>query len=167
MGPREKEEFLAQVCRRLRNKKFDALVRKLFRPSYGGNHNVALMYTLGDLFVSADDDMRPYALIEDSPEALDGVEISRGKLLPPGANGHTRKSFDILQSFKDVLGKPVSELPDNFEHGDLLRDTAMDLETNASTGLIRDNSLLLQPGKVSRSAIVKIAQSFRSGTNDN
>jgi hypothetical protein len=42
----------------------------------------------------------------------------------------------------------------------------MDLETNASKGLSRQNSLLLQRGKVSRSAVVKMAQTFRSGTND-
>jgi hypothetical protein len=166
VGPREKEQFIGHVCRRLRDKKLDALVRKLFRPSYGGNRNVALMYTLGDLFVSADDDMRPYALIEDSPEALDDVEVSRGKLLPPGANGHTRKAYDILQSFSDVLGKTVSEAPANYELGDYLIDTAMDLETNASRGVSRENSLLLQPSKVPRTALVKIAQSFRSGTND-
>ena len=166
VGPREKEQFIAHVCRRLRDKKLDSLVRKLFRPSYGGNRNFTLAYTLGDLFISADDDMRPYALIEDSPESLGDNEISRGKLLPPGANGHTRKSYDILQSFSDVLGQPVSEAPANYEHGDYLIDTAMDLETNASTGLTREHSLLLQPGRVSRSAVVKIAQSFRSGTND-
>jgi hypothetical protein len=166
VGPAEKEEFIAHLCRRLRDKKLDALVRNLFRPSYGGNRNFTLMYTLGELVVSADDDMRPYALIEDSPESLVDNEISRGKLLPRGANGHTRKSFDILQSFRDVLGKTAGEAPANYEKGDLLVDTAMDLETNASTGLARENSLKLQPGRVSRSAVVKIAQTFRSGTSD-
>ena len=48
VGPREKEEFLAHVCRRLRDKKLNSLVRKLFRPSYGGNRNFALMYIIGD-----------------------------------------------------------------------------------------------------------------------
>jgi hypothetical protein len=156
VGPAEKEQFVSYICRRLRNKKLDVLVRNLFRPSYGGNRNFTLMYTLGDHVVSADDDMRPYALIEDS----------RGKLLPRGANGHTRKSYDILESFRDVLGKPVGDMPANFGRGDYLTDTAMDLESNMSLGFMRDNSLLLEQGKVSRSAVVKMAQTFRTGTND-
>ncbi len=166
VGPAEKEQFIAYICRRLRDRKLDVLVRNLFRPSYGGNRNFSLMYTLGDLMVSADDDMRPYGLIEDSPESLGENEISRGKLLPPGANGHTRKSFDILQSFRDILGKPAGEAPANYQRGEHLADTAMDLESNNSLGLARENSLYLQEGKVSRSAIVKMAQTFRSGTND-
>ena len=109
---------------------------------------------------------RAYALIEDSPESLADDEISRGKLIPRGANGHTRKSFDILQSFRDILGKTVNQAPPNYERGELLVDTAMDLETNTSLGLARENSLFLREGKVSRTAIVKMAQTFRTGTND-
>ena len=101
------------------------------------------MYTLGGLMVSSDDDMRPYALMEDSPESLDDGEVCRGRLHKAGQNGYTRKSFDILASFLDVLGKPAAEVPDNYEHGELLVDTAMDLETNATKGLARENSLML------------------------
>ena len=42
----------------------------------------------------------------------------------------------------------------------------MDLETNATKGLTRENSLILQHGSVPDNAIVKMAQTFRSGTND-
>jgi hypothetical protein len=142
------------------------LVRNLFRPSYGGNRNFSLMYSLGDLLVSADDDMRPYALIEDSPESLGENEMSRGKLLRRGSNGHTKKSFDILRSFRDILGKTVSEAPANYERGELLVDSSMDLESNTSLGFSRENSLILQPAKLSRTAVVKMAQTFRTGTND-
>ena len=166
VGPREKEEFIRFLSRRLRDKKLDLLVRNLFRPSYGGNRNFTLMYTLGQLMVSSDDDMRPYALIEDSPETLGDGEISRGKLMRSGQPGYTRKSFDIISSFRDVLGKPVSEVPENYERGELLVDTAMELETNASKGLSRENSLLLRQGRLPRSSIVRLAQTFRCGTND-
>jgi hypothetical protein len=124
------------------------------------------MYTLGGLLVSADDDMRPYTLMEDSPESLGQDEVSRGRLLKAGQNGYTRKSFDILSAFLDVLGKPAGQVPDNYERGELLVDTAMDLETNATKGLVRDNSLLLQRGHLADDAVVKMAQTFRSGTND-
>ena len=166
VGPREKEQFLAYLNGRLRDKRLEGLVKNLFRPSYGGNRNYTLMYTLGGLMVSADDDMRPHTLMEHSPESLDEDEVCRGRLHKLGRNGYSRKSFDILTSFLDVLGKPASQVPDNYERGELLVDTAMDLETNASKGLTRENSLLLQRGALPDDAVVKMAQTFRSGTND-
>jgi hypothetical protein len=166
VGPAEKEQFIGFLNKRLRDRKLDSVVRNLFRPSYGGNRNYTLMYTLGNLMVSSDDDMRPYALIEDSPESLSGDEVSRGKLVKLSQDGYTQRPFDILSSFRDVLGKKVADVPRNYEKGELLVDTAMDLETNASKGLARQNSLLLQRGRVSKSATVKMAQTFRSGTND-
>jgi hypothetical protein len=166
VGPREKESFIRSLSTRLRDKKLDPLVRNLFRPSYGGNRNFTLMYTLGQLMVSSDDDMRPHALVEDSPESLGEREVCRGKLVSRSAEGFSEKSFDLLGSFRDVLGKTVAELPKNFASGELLRDTAMDLLTNVSTGLAHDNSLLLEEGKVAKSSVVKMAQTFRSGTND-
>jgi hypothetical protein len=135
VGPREKEQFLAYLNGRLRDRRLQALVKNLFRPSYGGNRNCTLMYTLGGLLVSSDDDMRPYTLMETSPESLADDEVSRGKLVKAGRNGYTRKSFDILSAFHDVLGKPVAQVPDNYERGELLVDTAMDLETNATRGI--------------------------------
>jgi hypothetical protein len=166
VGPREKEQFLGYVNARLRDKRLEGLVKNLFRPSYGGNRNYTLMYTLGGLMVSADDDMRPYTLMEYSPESLNADEICRGRLHKAGQNGYCRKSFDILASFLDVLGKPACQVPDNYERGELLVDTAMDLETNATKGLARENSLLLKRGPLSDEAVVRMAQTFRSGTND-
>jgi hypothetical protein len=54
VGPREKEQFIAYLNERLPDKRLQGLVKNLFRPSYGGNRNYALMYTLGGLVVSAD-----------------------------------------------------------------------------------------------------------------
>jgi hypothetical protein len=166
VGPREKEQFLAFLNGRLRDKRLESLVKNLFRPSYGGNRNYTLMYTLGGLMVSSDDDMRPYTLMEHSPESLADNEVSRGRLHKVGHNGYTRKSFDILTSFLDVLGKPAGQVPDNYERGAVLVDSAMDLETNATRGLARENSLVLERGPVADDAIVKMAQTFRSGTYD-
>lgn len=166
VGPKEKEAFTAYLSRRLRDKRLDGLVKNLFRPSYGGNRNFTLMYTLGGLMVSADDDMRPCALMESSLESLDEGEISRGRLHRAGDNGYMRKSFDIVGSFLDVLGKRTADVPANYATGEVLVDTAMDLETNASQGVSRENSLLLRKGEVRLDAVVKMAQTFRSGTND-
>ena len=166
VGPREKEQFIGHLNQRLRDKKLASLVKNLFRPSYGGNRNFTLMYTLGGLMVSSDDDMRPYALMRDHVESLADDEVSRGQLCKAGTNGYTRKSFDILGSFLDVLGKPVGEAPDNYERGEVLEDTAMDLETNASKGVARENSLVLRRGPLPDDTLVKMAQTFRSGTHD-
>jgi hypothetical protein len=166
VGPREKEQFIAYLNERLPDKRLQGLVKSLFRPSYGGNRNYALMYTLGGLVVSADDDMRPYALMEHSPESLDADEICRGRLHRAKENGYGRKSFDILTSFRDVLGKTAGQVPDNYERGELVVDTATDLETNVTTGLQRENSLLVRRGALSDDTVVKMAQTFRSGTSD-
>src|SRR6202044_2572599 len=103
VGPRQKEEFLGYLNSRLRNKRLEPLVKNLFRPSYGGNRNFTLMYTLGGLMVGSDDDMRPYALMEHSLESLAEGEVCRGRLHRAGQNGYKRKSFDIIGSFLDVL----------------------------------------------------------------
>jgi hypothetical protein len=166
VGPQEKDQFLAYLNGRLRDKRLEGLVKNLFRPSYGGNRNYTLMYTLGGLMVSADDDMRPFTLMEHSPESLNPDEVCRGRLHRLGHNGYSRKSFDIITSFLDVLGKPASQVPDNYERGELLVDTSMDLETNATKGLAHENSLILRRGPLAEDAVVKMAQTFRSGTND-
>jgi hypothetical protein len=166
VGPKEKEQFTSYLSRRLRDKRLDGLVKNLFRPSYGGNRNFTLMYMLGGLLVSADDDMRPFALMEESLESLNDGEISRGRLHRAGKNGYVRKSFDIIGAFLDVLGKSVAGVPANYTSGELLVDTAMDLETNATRGVNRENSLQLQKGALRLDAVVKMAQTFRSGTND-
>jgi hypothetical protein len=124
------------------------------------------MYTLGGMVISVDDDMRPYAFMEESIETLAENEVCRGKLYKAGANGYIQKSFDIVSAFLDVLGKRVCDVPANYERGELLVDTAMDLETNATKGLSRENSLFMQRGTIDDMAEVRIAQTFRSGTND-
>ena len=126
VGPHEKEQFLSFLNKKLRDRKLETLVRNLFRPSYGGNRNFTLMYTLGAFMISADDDMRPYALVEGSPESLGHDEISRGRLHKAGDNGYLQKSYDLLTSFQDVLGKRVREVPGNYASGEFVRDTSMD-----------------------------------------
>jgi hypothetical protein len=166
VGPREKEQFLGYLNERLHDARLESMVRNLFRPSYGGNRNCTLMYTLGGLMVSSDDDMRPFALMEDSPESLQNDEVCRGRLHRTGTNHVVHKSFDILAAFKDILAKRVGEIPENYERGELLIDTAMELETNTTKGVAAENSLMLERGTVADTALVKIAQTFRSGTND-
>jgi hypothetical protein len=166
VGPRQKAEFVRLLVDRLGDRKLESIVKNLFRPSYGGNRNFTLMYTLGGFLVSADDDMRPTAFIENSVESLGPDEICRGKLVKAQSDGFAPRSFDILRAYGDVLGRQVIDVPANYATGEYLLDTAMDLETNTTKGIVRDNSLVLQRGAVSPGAVVKIAQTFRTGTND-
>jgi hypothetical protein len=166
VGPGQKAQFIRFLLDRLRDRRLEPLVKSLFRPSYGGNRNYTLMYTLGSLMVSADDDMRPDALIEDHHLSLGEGEISQGRLRKASDGGFTRRSYDVLSAYLDVLGKRAREVPANYAKGELVVDTAMDLETNATKGLSRENSLLLRPGQVADDAVVKVAQTFRTGTND-
>lgn len=84
VGPHEKERFHEFLNTRLRDRILESLVKNLFRPSYGGNRNFTLMYTLGRFMVSSDDDMRPEALIENNMESLAENEICRGRLFKAG-----------------------------------------------------------------------------------
>ena len=60
------------------------------------------------MLVSSDDDMRPTALIEHSPESLATDEICRGKLMKAKEGGFEETSFDLLTAFHDALGKVCS-----------------------------------------------------------
>jgi hypothetical protein len=92
--------------------------------------------------------------------------VSRGRLHKITQNGCVRKSFDIMSAFLDVLGKPAAEVPENYDRGETLIDSAMNLETNSSKGFATENTLFLERGPVVRDAVVKIAQTFRFGTSD-
>src|SRR6201998_256438 len=67
VGRGEKDEFISYVNSRLRNKRLEPLVKNIFRPSYGGNRNFSLMYSLGGHMGRSDDDMRPYSLLGGRP----------------------------------------------------------------------------------------------------
>jgi hypothetical protein len=111
--------------------------------------------------------MRPYHLAEKNKEPLEEGEVSRARLHKPGDARYTQKSSDILSAFMRVLGKKVSNIPDRYKHGESVIDPAMDPETNTSRGIVNEvHSLLLEPGSVAAKSVVKIAQTYRSGTND-
>src|ERR1019366_1635711 len=93
VGPRQKAEFVRLLVDRLGDRKLESVVKNLFRPSYGGNRNFTLMYPLGGFLVSADDDMRPTAFIENSVESLGPDEICRGKLVKAQSDGFAARSF--------------------------------------------------------------------------
>jgi len=166
VGPAEKAALREYLETKLGDTALTPLVSELFRPSYGGNRNYTLLYSLGTGLVSADDDMRPYALVEDDGAGFRQGEICRGKVVKADEAPREHHATDILGAFLEVLGKPASRLPEAYAKGDFLVDTATDLETNATREFSRENALLLRDGSVDGDAVVKMAQTFRSGTND-
>jgi hypothetical protein len=166
VGPAEKAALRAELEARLGDVSFTPYVAELFRPSYGGNRNHTLLYSLGSLLISADDDMRPYALVDDDGVDLGEGEVCRGKVVKVDEAPRERHSFDTLSAFLDVLGQPAGRVPKDYARGELLVDSATDLETNATREFARENRLVLRAGQVEDEAVVKMAQTFRSGTND-
>jgi len=49
-------------------------------------------------------------------------------------SGYVHRSFDLLKALEDVLGKKVSQIPENYEMGELVVESTMDLETNTTKG---------------------------------
>ena len=167
VGPREKEQFLAYLNQRLRDKRLEGLVKNLFRPSYGGNRNFTLMYTLGGLMVSADDDMRPYTLMEHSPESLDADEVCRGRLhkarrerLQPQVVRHPRRPSSTCWASRPARCRTTTSAASCWS------TPRWTWRPTPRKGLARENSLMLQRGPLPDDAVVKMAQTFRSGTND-
>jgi hypothetical protein len=86
VGPGEKEQFLAYLNGRLRDTRLEPLVKDLFRPSYGGNRNYTLMYTLGGMMVSSDNDSPPPACASRTISTACG--FSRMASSPPTSMRH-------------------------------------------------------------------------------
>lgn len=164
VGELEKQRFLSEL--KTKTKISSRLLQKIFRPSYGGNRNFTLVYTLNNLFISSDDDMYPMALFERQKGLKEG-EITKGRYVPKESRYRTTPD-DILVGFLEVLGKSVAEAPDSYEKGNTIQDSNTDLLTNntKSGALNSPNTLSLIRGEVSPTAIIKLAQTFRTGSSD-
>ena len=164
VGELEKRKFLSKL--EIKTKINSTLLKKIFKPSYGGNRNFTLAYTIGNLFVSSDDDMHPVALFEPR-KGLGEDEIAKGRYVHK--EGRYRTTPDnILVSFLEVLGKNVNEVPDTYLRGNLVQDSSAELLTNNTKpdALTSSNKLTLMRGQVSPTSIVKLAQTFRTGSSD-
>lgn len=160
VGPREKAELIARVSDRLGDRALECLVHTALGPSHGGNMSFALLHTIGDLVICADDDMRPHALMDDrSGVVLEGREICESAMTRWSHSEKSRRVFDVARGFLDVLGKPSREISQKFVRGDRLDDE------NLHGGPLRGcETVVMREGRVSDDAVVKVAQTFRSGT---
>lgn len=146
------------------------LLRKILKPSYGGNRNFTILYTLGNLFLSADDDIRPHGLLHKNRQPLDKKEVSKGLYIDKTDphNEIEQRDYDIMGAYLDVLGKRVGSIEDidRFLLGSTLVDSMTDLYTNRTLGPLKPNTISLVDGQVDPEARVVTAQAFRSGSAD-
>jgi len=167
VGVDEKTRFLDLLSERVCQPDYAPLLKEFFRPCYGGNRNFTALYTLGSHMISIDDDMRPYELRLDLSGPLKKREISRGTLVN---SNNTRKVHqrpsDPVSLFVNCLGKKYSDLSEDYSGAHVLLDSQMDLQTNASLGLQRDTNLVLEGEAPGADDVVKMAQTYRTGTND-
>ncbi len=169
VGPEQKALFLEKLKERIGKDVDPKVVDETFKPSYGGNRNFTIVYTLGSQFVSVDDDIRPHALLHKTPEELTYPEVARGVFVSREGNLYQKAENDIIGAFSHFLGKKVSDLVDSDITGTSVRDDMADFYTNMMLGRIeegRSNALSLVEGPVNPDAVIKIAQTFRTGSYD-
>ena len=162
VGQNEKAHFLNNLKAKLAGN--DKLIDQIFRPSYGGNRNFTLVYTLGKKMMTADDDMSPVGLFG-SGEKIEKNIICQGRFVPKNSEDYQRIDQDVAGAFLAVLGKKVGDL--DYVKGQHVVDDSMDLYTNNSTGCLLDHiHLSLEPGKIVSDSLIKIAQTYRTGSPD-
>jgi len=162
VGQNEKSQFLSDLKAKLAGN--DELIDRIFRPSYGGNRNFTLIYTLGKKMMTVDDDMSPVGLFG-AGEKIEKNIVCRGRFIPKNSENYQRVEQDVAGAFLAVLGKKASDL--KYLEGRYVVDDSMDLYTNNSRGCLLDRvSLSLKPGKIEKDSLVKIAQTYRTGSTD-
>jgi len=170
VGPVEKEQYLERLIEGV-GPSYESGIRKLLRPSYGGNRNFTLLYTLGNLFMSFDDDMTPFALESRESLTLGKNEIFSGvfRRKQEVQQKSVLREYDLVRAYLEILGREVQQAPSSFLRGDTLQDSMSELYSNTSLSSVHEgaeNTLVLQPGFVNEKARVIVAQSFKTGFAD-
>ncbi|MBU5688755.1 MAG: hypothetical protein KQA41_00805 [Candidatus Aenigmarchaeota archaeon] len=174
VGNREKDEFLSLLGKRLKKADLSFLNRDDLRsngykgPIYGPNRIFAMLYLIGEMYSSFDDDIRNWALV-DLKNRDDKKIVLRGEFLDRNEYSEDKfvQYFNIIEAFSSVLGKKVSEL--SYKKGRSVIDSMMDLVTNnTNTNIltVRENHLELIDEPVPEESIILLAQAFRSGSPD-
>ncbi|MDP2736544.1 MAG: hypothetical protein Q8O59_02025 [bacterium] len=162
VGQNEKARFLNNLKSKLAGN--DKLIDKIFRPSFGGNRNFTLVYTLGKKMMTVDDDMSPVGFFGSS-EKIEKNIVCQGHYVHKNNEDYQRVEQDVAGAFLAVLGKKVGGL--KYLQGQYVIDDSMDLYTNNSSGgLLNGIRLSIKPGKIEKDSLVKVAQTYRTGSTD-
>ncbi|MBI5061740.1 MAG: hypothetical protein HZB67_05510 [Candidatus Aenigmarchaeota archaeon] len=170
IGPREKEKFLDYIIKRTGIVMADSVINKIFRPSYGGNRNFTLAYTIGRKFISSDDDMRPYGYVTKEQSTLENNEILKARIVKDSETLEKVQN-DVAGAFLTILGEQSSTI--YLPYGEYAKDPHYDLFTNTVNNSSKnvdkatESVVSLEPLKTSiDDTKIALAQSFRSGTSD-
>lgn len=174
VGHLEKAEFLDHLIVRVGSQHAETLREAFRRPdpqqkNYGGNRNFAQLYTLGDKFMTADDDMRPHGLFHIDRSALGEQEVLKGQYVDKVRDKKLVElvEYDILGEVLRVLGKKVSEIHGQpYLQGNYMSDSMTDLLTNKTLGRLEPNTVSLVTGQPNPDSRIITAQTFRTGSAD-
>ena len=162
VGPHEKSRFKSFLTDNL-SKENGALVETLFRPSYGGNRNFIMAYTIGNYFVSVDDDMIPQAKTSYKDSTFDVV--SKGKFVSQEEFANTNSDDqDIISGYLRFFGTRVGEHNDIISGFDL-KDSNTD-EYNNTKGPLEESVITLIEGNLNPNAKIKFIQTHLTGDAD-
>lgn len=170
VGETEKCRLLSQLTGKVvRSARDRAVVERMLAPSFGGNRNHILLYSLGERFIAVDDDIRPYGLVSnDFNEGIgDESVVILGRPVWLDSTNHYRIETDIIGTFDNVLGRRVSDIR-GYQLGQHVWDPKSDLYKNKSLTLAADRSLfhIESPAAEFNSAVIKMAETGLSGTDD-
>ncbi|MCC7570233.1 hypothetical protein KO465_02715 [Candidatus Micrarchaeota archaeon] len=163
VGPEEKNTFL----KGLHKENPDPLIPNMMKPSYGGNRNWILLATLGNHFISVDDDIFPYGIFGE------GAEKNPNSVLEghysATVDGFKNVEMDIISAYSSMIGMKVKvymgQNPGTIT-GKHLIDSNTDLELNVSVRGLQDGYVTVEPGVLNKEATIKIVQSYLSGDAD-
>jgi hypothetical protein len=170
IGATEKAETLERITERAAQSPGDAeLVRALLRPSFGGNRNNILLYTLGSRFISVDDDIRPYGIVSQdfNRRETNPLVVIRGRPVAAEAENQATYESDIAAEFDRVLGKKVAQLS-GYLRGDHVVDRKSDLYRNQSRKVAAEQTryVLVRPEAQFPFATIKMAETGLTGADD-
>lgn len=165
VGPHEKAKFLHNLVQKVGSEHEDT-IRRIFRPSYGGNRNFILAYTLGNHFISVDDDMAPRGIFTGEPTISPYGVISQGKFLFEQDMGlFPLVDQDIIRGYRKFLGTRVGHHLGDIIVGEKVKDPNVDA-LGFTKGDLESSILIVHPGEVHENAIIKIVQSHLTGDAD-
>ncbi len=170
VGREEKKVFLEELASEMDCSDSErVLLERMLRPSFGGNRNHIVLYTLGQRFMAVDDDICPYGLV--APNLNQGEEdgnlMIKGNPISLKKAAYHKKEEDLVSAFLEVLGQPV-EAVDGFLRGEYVQDPKAELYKNKSQVLAASESVFhLVPQKKDFSkARIKMAETCLTGTDN-
>ena len=164
VGPLEKRAYLTQLKEKFGSGNADT-IDKIFRPSYGGNRNFILAYTVGKKFVSVDDDMRPEGIFLGNRQDDKGI-ISRGSFIPEDeARNITPQQQDIMKGYLKFIGITAGKHR-RIIRGYDVQDSNVDSQYGNTTGNLDASIVTATNGEVPDSAVIKIVQTHLTGDGD-